>query len=209
VIVMRDLERQKRLRSPFFAVAEQCGIQDHPASRRWVDEHYGTAVLRGEVSDPKEARPMPDERSTRVNIKGTMLFKDVDRQGYEKILETSELVSFKRRDTIVKEGEPGFDLFLLYSGYADVTTDITGCRVALATLGPGDVFGEVNFLERTKRSATVKALTDCELLKIPATFVEKFTQSDPHLILVFYRNVAYLLAERLRQIDRWVMPMPL
>ncbi len=209
VILARDLERQKQLGLPFVAVAERCGIQDHPASRRWVDEHYGTAVLAGEASDTKEAQTMPDEKCNRVNIKDTMLFKDVDQQGYEKILQTSELVSFKRRDTIVKEGEPGFDLFLLYSGYADVTIDKSGRRVALATFGPGDVIGEVNFLQRTKRSATVKALTDCELLKIPGSILEKLTQSDPHLMLILYHNVAHLLAGRLRQIHRWVMPMPL
>jgi len=209
VIVMRDLERQKRLRSPFVAVAHQCGIQDHPASRRWMDEHYGILVLNFEAPDQKQPLTMPHEQLNSLNIKDVSLFKNVDQHGYEKIVKMSEVVTFKRTDMIVKEGEPGSDLFLIYKGYADATIDKTEHPVALATLGPGDVFGEVNFLERTKRSATVRALTDCELLKIPVAIVGKLTQTDPHLMLILYRNIAQILAVRLKHLDRWVMPIPL
>jgi MFS family permease len=64
--------------------------------------------------------------------------------------------------TIVSEGEPGDDFFIIVSGHADVTVGGELVR----TQGPGDHFGEIALLRDVPRTATVTAREDVELCSI-------------------------------------------
>lgn len=61
---------------------------------------------------------------------------------------------------LVREGRPGSEFFVIVEGRAEAT--LRGQH--LATLGPGDFFGEMSLLEVAPRAATVVAETDLSLL---------------------------------------------
>ena|SRR5438132_3960063 len=61
--------------------------------------------------------------------------------------------------TLVEQGEPGDELFLLLDGVLDVDVDGT----VVAQMGPGAVFGERAVLEGGTRSATLRAATACRV----------------------------------------------
>lgn len=61
---------------------------------------------------------------------------------------------------LVEQGKPGFEFYLILDGKASVHR--SGRRVA--SLGPGEYFGELAVLDRRPRNATIKADTDMELL---------------------------------------------
>ncbi len=63
---------------------------------------------------------------------------------------------------IVREGDFGYEVMAIEDGHADV---VRGGR-RLATLGPGDYFGEIAVLERTLRTATVVATTPMRLVTL-------------------------------------------
>jgi glucose-6-phosphate 1-dehydrogenase len=63
-------------------------------------------------------------------------------------------------DVIVRRGEPGEEMYFLCRGQAEAVDD-TGRR--LNVLGDGDFFGELSLLVRRPRTATVRALTPCDL----------------------------------------------
>jgi Cyclic nucleotide-binding domain len=65
---------------------------------------------------------------------------------------------------IITEGEAADDLVLLLDGMAEVEANGT----ALARLGPGAVFGERASVDNVRRTATVRALTDCHVVSYPA-----------------------------------------
>ncbi len=50
-------------------------------------------------------------------------------------------------DTMVTEGEAGYRLYLIAEGRAEVSTAGQSGPVPLATLGPGELFGEIALLE--------------------------------------------------------------
>src|SRR3989441_11400900 len=75
---------------------------------------------------------------------------------------------------IVREGEPADALYVLTSGRARVVKrGDNGDEVPLNVLRAGDVFGEMALLERTTRTATVRASSDVEVWRLdPAVFDE-------------------------------------
>jgi NADH dehydrogenase len=74
---------------------------------------------------------------------------------------------FEPGQPIVRQGEVGRSMYAIWKGDAEVVhTDADGVETVLATLGPGDHFGEVAVFENRRRTATVRALTRVEVLSI-------------------------------------------
>jgi CRP/FNR family transcriptional regulator, cyclic AMP receptor protein len=65
-------------------------------------------------------------------------------------------------DEIVTEGDFGYALYAIETGDAEVTSD----GVRIATLGPGDVFGEMAVLVSGRRTATVTATSPMRLIAL-------------------------------------------
>lgn len=81
---------------------------------------------------------------------------------------------------VLREGEPADDVFLVLEGSLAVSAAGEGRSVflTLGELGPGDHFGEIGIVEELPRTATVTALTDCDILRIPgADFVAAIHQA--------------------------------
>jgi CRP-like cAMP-binding protein len=81
-----------------------------------------------------------------------------------------------------------------------VTTSEAGDDVVFSTLGPGDVFGEIALLCEAERTATVVALTDCELLVIERRELLAFLRSHPDASL----RLMTVLAQRVRNLSEFV-----
>ncbi|MDX2162821.1 MAG: cyclic nucleotide-binding domain-containing protein [bacterium] len=70
-------------------------------------------------------------------------------------------------DVIVQQGDPADGFYIISKGQVEVSkTYEDGERVVLATLHAGKYFGEVGLVKGTKRTATVRAISDVELLKL-------------------------------------------
>lgn len=72
-------------------------------------------------------------------------------------------------------------LYIVVSGRVQIlaTPDEGGAERALATLGPGDYFGEMSLMTGVPRSATVKTLEDMELLILDRDALRPILMSDP------------------------------
>ena len=101
---------------------------------------------------------------------------------------------------ICATGDPGDYLFIVKSGSVMVKNG----AVVLATLGVGDTFGEMSFVDRTTRSATVAAIEETELLQIPFTALEQLLASQPVMAAKIYRTLASVLSQRLRTMSEMV-----
>jgi CRP-like cAMP-binding protein len=88
------------------------------------------------------------------------LFRACSRKELTTIGRASDEVRVGAGKTIVEEGQTGHEFFLILDGNATVSRK--GRKVA--TLGPGDYFGELALLDRGPRNATVKADGDMEIL---------------------------------------------
>jgi CRP-like cAMP-binding protein len=95
---------------------------------------------------------------------------------------------------LTRQGTSGALAYVIAEGRAEV---VRGGR-RLAVLGPGDVVGELSLLDGEPRSATVKALTDMEVLQISAQDLNRLLRKAPAV----RRKLLEALSERVRAADR-------
>jgi SulP family sulfate permease len=100
---------------------------------------------------------------------------------------------------IFKANSPGEDLMFIASGQIKITLSIgKNTIVQLATLGRGQFFGEMSFLDRQVHSADVYAQTDVELLIMTRTDFDRISASNPMLNAQVMQSIAIAIATRLR-----------
>ncbi len=111
------------------------------------------------------------------------------------LLARAEIAGFKDGDYVLQEGESGTHMFVLLGGQAIVTRNLTGIRKILKELGPGECIGEMALLESGPRSASVRAVGGCKLLRIDGRDLDEMTAVSAKI----YRNLAIMLSKRLRE----------
>jgi tetratricopeptide (TPR) repeat protein len=87
--------------------------------------------------------------------------------------------TFSPGQLILEEGDSGDSVFFIKSGHAKVISHILGKEIELATLSPGDVFGEVAFLTGRPRTASVSALEKLEVIEFKKLLLEEIFERYP------------------------------
>jgi alkyl hydroperoxide reductase subunit AhpC len=98
----------------------------------------------------------------------------------ESLAEQAEKVTYSDGDTIVAEGDAADRFYVIAKGEVAVTRRTPEREeIELATLGPGQFFGEIGLLAETRRTATVRAIGDVELLALSwQEFQQTLERSD-------------------------------
>jgi CRP/FNR family cyclic AMP-dependent transcriptional regulator len=121
------------------------------------------------------------------------MFSACSKKDLQTIGRASDEVKVAQGKTLVTEGSPGHEFFLILEGSASVTRN--GRKIA--TLGPGQYFGELALLDRGPRSATVTADTDLEVLVLGQREFAGVLDEVPGLA----RKLLAAMATRLREAD--------
>jgi extracellular factor (EF) 3-hydroxypalmitic acid methyl ester biosynthesis protein len=99
---------------------------------------------------------------------------------------------------LIREGERPDAIFVVLEGLVGIEVEaITNQRIALR--GPGQLLGEVSFLDGQPASATVKSVENTLLLVLPRTTLEARLLTDSAFAARFYRACARVVARRLRE----------
>lgn len=97
-------------------------------------------------------------------------------------------------ESLFRRGDPGDAAYLVISGRLRVVDDTRGERM-LNEVGAGETLGEMALLSGEPRSATVYAVRDSLLAKLPADAFHRLVERHPGVL----RRIACLLVERLRR----------
>ncbi len=132
-----------------------------------------------------------------------------------KYFSTMEIMRFNRiivsktvpaGEDIIHVGDPGDALYVIKHGRVGVLIDKKhdSPAVQVNTLGEMDYFGEMSLLDGEPRSATIKAITDTQLIVLKRQDLEQIIGTDYELAAKFYKSVAIALANRLRKANETI-----
>jgi CRP-like cAMP-binding protein len=116
------------------------------------------------------------------------LFEGLDDEALRTVSKAAQEVSVSEGAELVREGDYSYELTIIDEGQAEVSHD----GQVVATLGPGDVFGEAGVLSKGVRNATVRASTPMRLITLTGWDLRRLRGRIPQL----EERISALAAER-------------
>ena len=119
-------------------------------------------------------------------LSAARLFDGVDAAGMERIAAVAVQVDFPAEHVVARQGEIGTGFFIVVSGSARVVRD----GETIATIGPGDFFGELSVLDGRPRVAQVITITPTTCLALASWDFEAVLLDEPKVSLAILRGLA-------------------
>ena len=159
-------------------------------SGKWIDrdkthQEYFLVGCEYQILDKNpiiHPRQKPDEvplPSDYQFLMKTRFFQSMDRGGLCMFLNGLSLMLVDEGETIMEEGEPGNDCFIIQEGTCSVYVRHHGETYQEARIFPGGVVGEMAILTGEVRSATVRADTDMKLWRIEGDRFDAISEMYP------------------------------
>jgi len=143
-------------------------------------------------------------------MKGHALFKSLTPNEYELVIQIFIEKKIAKNKTIVKEGDNGDSAFLLLEGKVSVVKETMYGEDYVVTLidaGGDEFFGEINLIDKGKRTSTIKTIEECVILEVTSDDLKRFMDKYP---AIGYKIMWYMsknLAKHLRKSDNDVITL--
>ncbi len=131
------------------------------------------------------------------SLKNVPLFSGCTKKELEKVAKAADEIDMAEGTLLVDQGQTGREAFVILKG--DVTIKRNGRKIA--TLGAGDVVGELSLLDHGPRTASAVCTTDCTLLVIDQRRFIGVLDAVPTIA----HKLMSALASRIREMDRTYM----
>ena len=146
-----------------------------PFPRHWVYDHDGRLVATSGVVDftgwqADAWDPFTPWGGRDAPVRATAVETALERELSRVMLDSApHWTRLRKGATLVAQGDPGHELYLLFDGLLAVEID----GVTVTELGPGAVVGEVALLDGGRRTATLRAVTPCRVAAVPGHRIDR------------------------------------
>jgi CRP-like cAMP-binding protein len=138
-----------------------------------------------------------DQRFVERHLRRMSLLMGLSSKQLEDVSARLRPVKYRSGEVILIEGTPGDVMYLIEWGRVEVLSKTDGRSRVLAILGEGDFFGEMALLTGSPRSATVRAVTDVDLLALYQPDFNELVLKYPTLAV----TLGQVLSQRLNRAD--------
>ena len=145
-----------------------------------------------------------DAAALQAALRQQPLFQCLDEAQRDRLVAGAEARRFGRGERIIEEGAAGESMFVLLAGEAEVSVQRNGHTSHLALLQAGACFGEMSLLTGARRSATVTARDDCEVLEFAKDKLAEILRDQPAVL----EQLSQLLARRRLETDSAMSQLP-
>jgi CRP/FNR family transcriptional regulator, cyclic AMP receptor protein len=122
-------------------------------------------------------------------------FAELGREDLAQVAELTVSRSFPGGTTVFREGDDSDTCYIVRAGHARALREhVDGRQITLATFGPGDIFGELALFDDERRSATIEAIDDLEVLAILGRDMRRLMERHGQIAV----KLATALGRRLR-----------
>lgn len=186
-----DTPTDSQVRVHLFAAFQRAAI------RFAIAEHGVHMVM--DSDERREQHKLREFERRRAVLQSVELFVGLTQDELGVLAEHLVYVPFAGGDVIARQGELAQWLYLLVEGEVDVWFESPGQpRRYLATLGPGDVFGEMGLMTGEPRRATLIAKTYAQCYRLEKAAFEQVLHARPQIA----EEISKILAAREQQLVR-------
>jgi CRP-like cAMP-binding protein len=143
----------------------------------------GLALLRVHEAMQRWDRPSIDDWA-RV-LADVPLFAGVSKRRLRKLVRAATFAEVAAGHTVSSNGNGSDSVYIILSGAAKELR-----KPASRELGVGDYFGESALIDRAPRSATVVAMHDLHVMRLPARSLVRLARRHPAMTLTMLRNLS-------------------
>ena len=127
------------------------------------------------------------------------VFDDLSEQDWQVVIASGQATEYAPGDLLLKEGETDDAVYIVIAGQVEVVvTGTFGNDKRVALIDEGSVFGELSFFDSQPRSASVKAVTSGQVLRLSRKGFDKIAAWNPGLAQQFLLDLGSILAFRFR-----------
>jgi small-conductance mechanosensitive channel/CRP-like cAMP-binding protein len=144
-----------------------------------------------------------NERAVEVSriaglLGGVEFLEALTSEQLDRLASQARIVPYPVGGAVVRQGDEGDSLFLVAEGRVEVSVHPPGGgpERRLATLGPGDYFGEMSLLTGAPRSATIRAVEETGLVVLHKEALRPLLVADPTVLERLSKTLARRQAER-------------
>ncbi len=135
-------------------------------------------------------------KETIALLHGVPAFSSLGDEDLARIAEVTVPRRFEAGEAVFHENDQSDTCYVIRSGHVRAVREHTdGRSITLATLSPGDIFGELAIFDQERRSATVEALEETEAVAILAGDLRRMLREHPDIAL----RLLAALSRRLRE----------
>jgi len=132
-------------------------------------------------------------------LRGVTLFAEFEPDELELIRQKMQLSRFGPGDMVLEEGNANRALHIVVHGRIRVSRRVNEREVSLCDLLEGQSFGELSIIEDGVASASLKAVSDTEVMSVSMHELAQFLRNHPAAGAKFWRAIAIDLRRRLLQ----------
>ena len=125
----------------------------------------------------KWSEPAADRGKLAAALAAAQIFAALTDAQRDAVIGTARPGLYGRGESIVREGDAGSSMYVVAGGEAAVT--LGESKEPVARLRAGDFFGEMSLLTGDPRSATVTAVTDCDVIELTAEGFRNVVMAEP------------------------------
>jgi len=132
-------------------------------------------------------------------LRGVTLFAEFEPHELDEIRRTMQMSRFAPGDLVLEEGNANRALHVMVRGRIRVSRKVNDREVSLCDLIEGQTFGELSIIEDGVASASLRAVTETEVLSVSMHELAQFMRNQPAAGAKFWRAIAIDLRRRLLQ----------
>jgi small-conductance mechanosensitive channel/CRP-like cAMP-binding protein len=179
----RDMTIASEVRARLWYATRRAGLEAPPPR----------TVLGRRVETPAAApAPQDDGAERRERLRAVELFTPLDDAALDRLATRARRLDFTAGEPIVRQGEAGDTVYVVHEGEVGVRVQVDGSTAEVATLRPGQIFGEMALLTGEPRNASCTARTEVSCYVIHRAEFENLLAHHPEIA----ERLAAVLASR-------------
>ncbi len=135
-----------------------------------------------QIERPARKKEEEIQTTARLILRQHQLFKTLSDDQLDAMLPRGRLIHFGRGEKLIQQGAEGDSMFILVTGEANVIVETNNMPLHVASLRSGDCFGEMSLLTGERRTATILAHADCEVVEIGKPVLARSLKENPDLL---------------------------